>query len=662
MLAAEEKPNRPKRRVGKMDDRENDRLCRRLSALCDRWEAYEGERRERDRKGIRLFRGQNSIEGFNDARLMINSQAALALYERVVADVLRGQPEPEVEATNDDEEDAARIAQGAIRTNWRNTRMREKMANGYRLSGFTRAVGMYHYWRHEMHGGIGDVDKRVIPGHRLIVDDRTPYTADMEYVGFEEEMSRSKLIMLFPDKADDIEEAANASGDRVAGLTTDPLRPSGGNGAAGARVYDRLVTTASTQTPPYTPVTSIRSAMGKRGKGDPLSETVKVRFLWIDDPTPKRETRPRFDPKTKRHVYSMVRDEEGRPQFDHEGHDVVDTPAGPQYVPRLSPRTEMVMEDVVVRKYKYWRHVAYVPMDNVVLWDVSWEGPVPISILRDRLPAYGFDAPGTALRLSSLSSARNVLWTIIFERLRKSLAGTWLTTPGSNLRRNQLTNEIGNVYTVNSVDAVKEFPQSPLDHAYFGLLDKIETEMALLLGVTPMMQGQPAGRADSPQTYDTLADMSGGLILDRAKMIDQFIADAATIDLWFIQNNYTHEHVVEAETSEGFSTWREASSLLMRGDFAVKIETGSTLQKQSSRDLTDAQSAAQMGIYALPMLAKQGHIKHWQAALKQHAAILKMGPQFAWLLGPAGAPPATKAQNVRSQQGVRSHHQPGSGR
>lgn len=642
-----------------MDASDDARLIRRLDAFCERWLTGEGERRSRDRRGMRLFRGEMWEDGIGAGRLAITSNTPLALYERVAADVLRGQPEPEVEAVNPDEEDAARVAEGALRTNWRNTHMRAKMSIAYRLAGFTRPVGMYHYWRHELNGGLGDVDKRMIPGHRLIVDERTAFVRDMEFVGFEEEMSRAKLITLFPDKADEIEEAIGTEGARPTGMPSDPLKPPVAGG--GAKAIDRLVTTSSVNAPPYNPVTSIKTA-GRRGKGkgDPLSETVRVRFMWIDDPKPKREKRPRLDPKTHRPMYALVRDEDGKPVLEQGAQDVVDTPLGPQYVQSTMPKTEMVMEDVVTREYRYSRHVAYIVEDKVKLWDVAWDGPVPISILRDRWPAYGFDAPGSALRLATLGVARNVLWTIIFERLKKSMGGNWITTVGSGLKRNSLLNEIGNVYTVNGqiADSIKEFPQSPLDAAYFSLLTLIEQEMELLIGVTPMMRGQAAGRADSPQTYEQLADQSGGPTLDRAKLVDQFISDASEIDLWFMQNYYTHEHVVEVEAEDGFAHWTEASALAIRGKFSVRVETGVTLGSSAARDRQDASDGAQAGFYSLPMQGRVGRYRYWRQALKQKGAIMAKGPQFAWLLGAAGASPQQQAMNQRAQR-QRSHHRPG---
>jgi hypothetical protein len=655
-----DEPARPKKRR-EMSKEDDVRLIERLDLLCDRWSANEKSRTARDKRGMRLFRGDDLIDGITSQKLTINSQTPLALFEQVTADVLRGIPEPELEATNPDEDEAARVAQGAIRTNWRYTRMLEKIQNGYILSGFTRQLGYYHYWRHEMHQGIGDVDRRLIPGHRLIFDDRHSYVQDMEFIGFEEEISRAKLITLFPDKAEEIEAASEAAGDRVANVTVDPLKPSNGGGVMGSTVVDRLVTQNSTLTPPFTPVTSIRSASGKRGKGDPLSENVKVRFLWTFDPTPTREKRPVLDPKTNRPKHQLVRDEDGKPQMDDEGFEVIDTPAGPQYVPKMSPKFEMVMEDVIVHLYKHRRHTAYIVQDGVKLWDVSWEGPVPISILRDRYPAYGFDAPGTALRLATLAVSRDVLWTIIFQRLKKSLAGTWIASSSSGLKRNTLVNDIGSLFTVNGDvnAAVKEFPVNPLDAAYFSLLDKLEAEEQQLLGVTPMMRGQAVGRADSPQTYEQVADQSGGPTLARAKLVDYFVQDATTIDLWFMQNHYTHEHIVEFEQEDGFPGWTEASALMIRGKFAVRVDTGATLGRSKERDRQEATEGAQAGFYALPMLGRMGHFRNWREGLKQKGAIMAKGPAYAWLLGASGAPPATQAMNNRQALGKRSHHKPG---
>jgi len=637
----------------KMSRVDDEQLLGRLDAYCDIWRGYERLRRSRDRQGISLFRGETKYSGMNEQRLLFKSNTAVALFERVVAEVLRGMPEPEIEAVNHDREDAAAIAQGAIRTNWRSDRMQRKLSSAYRLSGFTRACGMYSYWKEEARGGIGDVAHETIQADKLIVDNRYADIEDMEYCGFEKPYSRAKLITLFPSKVEEIELAAEQSVAGVSASNVDDNPLSYGVAPVSGQT-DRLVTTASSQTPPYSPVTSINY----KRKRDPLSDAVTVRYMWYDDPTPKRIEVPVQDEITGEHQYVADLDEEGQLQFDDQGHDVVHTMFGPQYVPRQIPKTKMLMEEKIVRKYPRRRHVAYIPEDKIKLWDVSWDGPTPVTIVRDRWPADGFYAEGSALRLHNPQQARNITWTIILERLRKSLAGTFLTTPGSGLKRTQLTNEIGKVFTIQSIDMFKEINMQNLDSAYMGMIDKIEQEMELLIGVTPAMRGQAAGRADSPGTYEQLADQSGGPILDRAKLIDQWIEDQATVDLWFMQNWYTYRHVVEVENEIGFSSWQEASALAMDGEFSVRVKTGATLVKNSSNDFAEAQKYAQAGFYALPALGKYGKVPHYRESLKQRMKIQSMGPAYAGLLGAAAAAPAQQQASARSQQ-QRNHHKPG---
>jgi hypothetical protein len=634
-------------RVGSRDEY---LLNLRLDTFRERWMQGESERRASDRKGAKLFRSQMWDDGVNPGRLAITANLGVALFDRVADSVLRGSPEPVVESINEDEDEPARILQGALVTNWRMRRMNELAKVGKRLSGFTRPIGWYVFWRHELNGGIGDFDTRIIPAHRLIVDDRSHRVADMEFVGFSERMTRAKLTMLFPDKADEIEAAAYASSSTVG--VNDPLKT---QNSSNSRVVDRLVSTA---TPPsFAPVTSI-AAPGTKKNRDPLADEVDVEFLWIDDPTPKSEQRPKLG-HDKRPLFEMQRDEDGVVVFEHDGYEVVDTPIGPIYQPNVKPKMHMVMEEAIVRKYKHRRHVARIPNDKVILWDVAWEGPVPVAIQRDTLPLYGFHSTGKGLRLCTLSIARNVLYSIIFERLKLSLGGTWMATPRSGLRKNKLIPEPGVVFQVNSasVDDIREFPVSPLDAGYFNLLDKIEAEMEKLLGLSPVMQGQAAGRADSPATYEQLIEQGGVGIVADAQLLEQTIEDWSNIAMWFVQNYYTHEHVVEIEYEDGTTGFTEASALAARGNFAVRVETGSTMAHSRSQEFNEAKEAAALGFYALPMLGKIGRIKHWRAALKQRAAIMA-DPTKQWMLGASGAGPTQQAMVVRAQ-GRRSHHRPG---
>jgi hypothetical protein len=241
------------------------------------------------------------------------------------------------------------------------------------------------------------------------------------------------------------------------------------------------------------------------------------------------------------------------------------------------------------------------------------------------------------LRLSSLAIARNILYTIIFERLKLSLGGTWLANFSSGLKRNKLTPEDGQVWYVNSIDGVKQFPVTPLDAAYFQMLGIINQEMKDLLGISQPMQGEAAGRADSPATYDKLIEAGGSIIVSICQMLESTIADWAEINMWYIQHMFRPEHYIELEAQDGSTNWVRANALMMRGKMAVSIEPGSMLAWSESAAWERAKEYHALGIYALPMLIKQGHVPHGREALAQ-VGRLQGQPDKAYLLGAAQRP------------------------
>jgi hypothetical protein len=226
---------------------------------------------------------------------------------------------------------------------------------------------------------------------------------------------------------------------------------------------------------------------------------------------------------------------------------------------------------------------------------------------------------------------------------------------------NKLIPEVGAIWKVNNVEEVKEFPVAPIQPEYLQMLGLIENEMKNLLGVSDVMQGQSAGRADSPDTYSKLIEQGGNSVIDDADLLEQSIQEWALIAMWFMQTYYTHEHMVEVETPDGQSTWKAASALAVRGEYALTIETGTMVSMSESAQFERASQYAAQGIYPLPMLAKMGHVPFWKRALKMKMAIMG-NPQWASaLLGGSGAPPATvnTTQRAMAHNTKRSHHRPG---
>lgn len=606
----------------------------------------ENERRSTDRKGNKLAKSRFWEEGVLQGRMPITANQAVSIWDRFSQSVTQGRPIPFIEPTKSGDDDGALLLEGGLQTNWLTTRMDELTKASMRLAGFTRPVLWYTYWDTALRGGIGDFTTRVIPGHMSIIDNRKIFAKDMQFVGIREIATRAKLIMLFPDKAEEIERASVWSGANAPGMQEDPLRTHYAGGKSDS--VSRLVANDQNQF-----VGKMTSRIGGTKGMDPISEEVEVEYLWIDDPSPTKKRRPKLDVYGNPKYRISRHPDTNEVLFDVTGHQVTDTPFGPINYPHMQPRMEPVFEDVVVKKYPHRRHIAWIPQDNVILWDVRWDGPLPVFTHRVNAPINEYWLEGTALRLASLAVARNILYTIIFQRLKLSLSGTWLATPSSGLKRNKLTPEDGQVFYAKKIDdqSIRQFAVAPLDPAYFQLLEYIENEMESLIGITPAMKGEADGRADSAETYDKLMESGGVALLDAAQFLENTITDWATVGVWYMQNYYTHEHYVMLDSADGDVSWRAASAVATKGDYFIHIDTKPMLAYNESARFARAMQYYQMGVYTLPMVCKFAHIPQWRRALRERNQLMQ-DPSKAWLLGgqpSAFLPPSDVRPNHHSQ-------------
>jgi hypothetical protein len=646
----------PRRPAHDLDDYDTSILTLQLRKYRLASERGEDARKARDAQGAKLRNGQFFEDGVLPSTTPVESNIATALYERLVDSITRNKPIPQVAPIGHSDDKAARLLEGAILTNWESTNMQNLMKIGGLQVGFTRPCLWYVYWDDKARSGIGDIKTRIIPGYRCIIDDKVPFVQDMEYVGFRETASRAKIIQLFPSKTKEIEDAANSSESRSTPLGKgNPLRNTSGN-----------FLEAVTRIAPGLSPTGRRTVNmgGGPQQSDPLAEDVEVEYLWIDDPTPQTQWRAKLD-ETRRPIRRIIRDEESNEiQFDHQGWETVIGPGGPMLAPILHPKTEAVMEKVIGYKYKHRRHVAWIPRDNVILYDVAWDGRIPLMTQRDNFPIDGYWSTGLALRLRSLAVARNLLFTVIFKSLKMSQNGSWLATHQSGMKKNELFPRPGVVYLANRIDEnnIRPFPHNNVDGAYFTLINLFVNEMMQLLGITAASQGQADGRVDSAPSYDKLIEAASNAIVAQAQLLETTIKEWCLVVIDFIQDRYTHEHWVEVETDTGETDYQQASALAVRGEYAVRIETGSMVSYSESALFNRAKEIAALGFYSLPILGKVAGIPHYKAGLKEKGRIIAMGPQFSYLLGPSAATPVQQSRVATSAQ-RRSHHtNPASGK
>lgn len=615
----------------------------------------EAQRRACDAKGIKLARGYLWEQGITAGRTPINTPMATSIVEQYLSRITKNKPVFEIEPIASENHDAARLLEGVLLDEWEMLKMQEMIKSSSRLSAFTRPPYLYAYWDSAARGGIGGMGTRIIPGFRCIADNTKIFVKDMEYPGFREVMTRAKAIQLFPDKAKEIEAAAAYAADTgtKGNVPDDPLALVPNANPPGQ--LTRLVANNQNQ---FTGKTTVK--IGGRKTPNPMTQKIEVEFLWLDDDTPVERERPKKDSRGKI-IYRHTRDEDtGHLNFERKGFRVVQTPRGPRYLPNLHPVKEPVMETVIEKLYPHRRHIAWIPQDQVILWDVRWDGPAPLVSLRLKPPIYEYWEEGVGLRLASLAVARNILLTIIFQRLKLSLSGTWLATPQSGLRRNKLTSEDGQVFYAKKIDQdnIKQFPVSPLDVAYVQVLHEIEAEMMKLVGVAAVQQGKPGGRVDTGQAYDSLIEQSGTVAVESAQLLGETVADWARLAAWYYSLYGTHEHFVEVEEDDGETKWKAAMAIALKGDYAFHVDVVSNTIHSDSAKREMLKEGASLGLYPIPLLAKLGNYPQWRRGLRMREALMK-DPSKAWMLGVAGAPPGQAGTLPKGQAaGKRSHHGP----
>ncbi len=632
----------------KLEDRmERALLITQLKRFHRMGQSGEAQRRAADRKGMKLARSDMWEAGITQGRLPITSNMAAALVDEFCDRLTKSRPVFEISAVAGQNDDAARLLEGTLLTLWRTSRMQEFIKSGSRLCAWTRPVVWYCYWDTTARRGVGDLGTDMIPGHRCIIDDRHIFIRDMEYCGFSDKMSRAKAIELFPDKTFEIEAAGTFSAAEMPGMPDDPLKqyPKGQPGQ-----LSRLVQAAPQGQ--FTGKTTVK--VGGRREADPLTRDIEIEYLWFVDHTPVEREKTKLDSRGKP-VYKIQRDDQDRMIFKKTGYRVIETPRGSRYLPNLEPHREAVYETVVERLYPHRRHVAWIPQDNEVLWDVNWTGPIPIVTQRMEAPIYEYWTTGVGQRLLSLAVARNILWTILFQRLKLSLSGTWLATTASGLRRNKITPDDGQIFYAKKIgnEDIRNFPVQPLDVAYVQVIHEIESEMGKLIGIAPIMQGKQAGRVDTGQAYETLLEQAGSRVVDSAQLLEQTIEDWAEIATWHYQQYGTHEHFVEVEEDDGETNWRRAMAISVKGEFKVNVDVVSDMVHSASAKRELVKEGAAMGIYPIPLLAKLSNYPEWRRGLRMREKLQK-DPEKQWMLGIAGQPPG-KAGQLPSQ-GKRSHH------
>src|SRR6185312_9840566 len=189
-------------------DEWEDALVRKVVAYTALADSGEMARRRSDRIGARLLYGQHWGVSMPNDRAAITANIAMSLVRHTLAIQTKQDPVPVVEPDDAGDADAARLMRQVLMKLWQSDRMQFKLRRALLLCKTTRTSAGYILWDPTLRAGNGDVTTDIIPGWRLIIDNRANEPERMEFCGHRAEMARSRAMRMYRDAADKIRDAA----------------------------------------------------------------------------------------------------------------------------------------------------------------------------------------------------------------------------------------------------------------------------------------------------------------------------------------------------------------------------------------------------------------------------------------------------------------------
>ncbi|GAC1407114.1 MAG: hypothetical protein NVSMB64_13570 [Candidatus Velthaea sp.] len=596
----------PSAKSKRAEDFERDLVSRCLAyiSLSDR---DEDSRRRSDRIGGNLYYGHHWNVAMPQNRAALTVNVTKALIQHKIAIMTKQQPIPVVEATDTGDSSGAPLMRSVLQRWWVADGMQGKLERALLLCNTTRTCGMKVLWDPTLHGGAGDLTADVIPGWRLILDNRTGDRNRMEFAGDRARMPRTRAMRLYPECAAKIDEGSGGGGASILGASSsspvrDPWAKAAAAGANGTIVNGKPVVTAFTTNP----------VAAHKGEDD-----VEIVELYYRDRTLVKTTRVKKDelghPKMR-----VVTDPEGVPQFDQAGEEQRTLEDGSTVsLPNFKLQMEPHIEDVMVPKYPHYRRTTMLMPDMVMLEDTAWDDPLPYSFYSDGEPLEGVQVKGSCLDLEDCQAALNVSLSLMMDNLRFSTYRALLAGDQSRLDRSTLNIAPGEVLHVGDVAAVKflDFPQ--LSEAWFNWINSIISLMEKLIGATGIMQGESAGRVDSAAGYDTLAEIGGSRLVKSAQCMERAIEDTMEIVGRMAQKYYTEAHAVQVEKNEGDLTFERITPAQLNGSFSYRILTGSSLAWSESAIRKRVIEEFQLGFRDKVSAWKKLGIEDWREIMQR---------------------------------------------
>lgn len=613
-----------------------DALIRKVQGYTAMADLGESARRRSDRIGARLLYGQHWGVSMPNDRAAITANIAMSLIMHKMSIMTKQEPVPVVEPDDVGDAESARIMRQLLMKLWDADRMQFKLRRGLLLANTTRTCAGYVLWDPTLRGGNGDITTDVIPGWRMIIDNRANEPERMQYCGHRAEMTRARAMRLYPEAATDIEEASapGGGGKRTMAGTSASSNPTGTPWA-----------TASAPNPGATTINGqpvITAFAGDVGFGVPSNDQVEIIEMYHRDLSMYKTTE-----KVRDHIGSVKRKikrgEDGMPLFEQLPDEMQFMPELGKHIPMPSFKLSMeeVEEEVRKPKYPHWRRTTYLSPGAVMLDDIPWDGPLPYIFFNDTIALDGMITRGSMLQIHHLQGLLNVGLSVMTDNLRMGSIKAWLAGSQSGLATQQLIPGVGQVIPVNDPNQIRALDTPGLDQNWFQMISQTINLMERIVGAEGIMQGEAQGRVDSSSAYDTLAEIGSSRIVEATQRMESALADWARICGWFAQKYYTQKHSIAVEDDEGNVTWERAFGPLLAGTFSFNVETGSTLAFSESAIRARLLQEYQLGLIDRQEYYIRTNTPNWRQMMRRLATTNPV------LSGPAASPPPRTRSSVK---------------
>jgi hypothetical protein len=623
------------------------KLVRRCARYVARNDTNEDARRTTDRIGANLIYGRHWQVNMPPQRaaLTVNFTKALILHK--IAIMTKQDPIPVIEATQFGDAKACDLLKQVVMKWWREARMKLTLRRALLQSNSTRTCSMKVCWDPTANGGVGDVAVDIVPGWRLILDDRAETVERMEFIGHRETMRRSEAALAYPDKAEriysNIDEKYRGTPTGTNGMPSstmgDPWRRLSSNNASFSTIVNGK------------PVISAYTMQGAGRTYADNKDTVQIVEMFHRDRTMVRTREPAIDmqgtPKTH-----IIRDENGLPKMTQVGMEYHQDGDGSYFMlPKFQIETETVMIDRIKPKYPHWRRTTFILPDLTLVDDRPWDGPVVHALFSDGDALEGPWVKGCALDVEDMQISLNVSLSTMMDNLRMNAYRPILAGQSSNIEGNTLMVKPGQVIRVGDVAQIKPFEFPAVSSEWFQWCNFVVSNMERLIGATGIMQGEAAGRVDSAAGYDLLAEIGGSRIVECTQRMEQSIVDVIKIVVWFMQKHYTDAHAFAVSDDQGNISEESLSGGFIQGAFNFNVVTGSTMAWSESAVRGRLMGELQAGIIDKIAYWQRTNTPDWQQIMKR---VLSQPPVLS---GGAGAPPPrTRTSSKNATTGKQITH------